>query len=98
MLVSIEQHVDWIADCLEHLWARDLHTIEATAEAEAAWVAHVDEVGNSTLYPLAKSWYTGANIPGKPRVFMPYVGGVGAYRRTCDEVASKGYEGFELTS
>jgi cation diffusion facilitator CzcD-associated flavoprotein CzcO len=98
MMVSIEQHVDWIAGCLAYLQSRGLHTIEATAEAEAAWVAHVNEVGNTTLYPLAKSWYTGANIPGKPRVFMPYVGGVGAYRKKCDEVAASDYEGFQLTA
>jgi cyclohexanone monooxygenase len=88
--------VDWIADCLAHLRVHDLAAIEATVEAEAAWVAHVNEVGNATLYPLANSWYTGANIPGKPRIFMPYVGGVGIYRQKCDEVAAKGYDGFRL--
>jgi cyclohexanone monooxygenase len=97
MMVSIEQHVDWIADCLAHLRAGDLETIEATAEAEAAWVAHVNDVADATLYPLARSWYTGANILGKPRIFMPYVGGVGAYRKHCDAVAAKNYEGFKLT-
>ena len=97
MMVSIEQHVDWIADCLAHLEEGDLHVIEATSEAEDAWVAHVNEVANATLYPRAKSWYTGANILGKPRIFMPYVGGVGAYRKTCDEIAAKNYEGFTLT-
>ena len=97
MMVSIEQHVDWIADCLAHLQEGDFHAIEATAEAQDAWVAHVNDVANATLYPLAKSWYTGANIPGKPRIFMPYVGGVGAYRKKCDDVAAKNYEGFKLT-
>jgi cyclohexanone monooxygenase len=97
MMVSIEQHVDWIADCLAHLRAGDLETIEATAEAEDAWVAHVNEVANATLYPLAKSWYTGANIPGKPRIFMPYVGGVGVYRKHCNDIAARNYEGFTLT-
>jgi cyclohexanone monooxygenase len=97
MMVSIEQHVDWIAECLAHLQAGNLETIEATAKAEDAWVAHVNEVANATLYPLAKSWYTGANIPGKPRIFMPYVGGVGAYRKKCDDIAAKNYEGFTLT-
>ena len=77
MIVSIEQHVDWIADCVTHLRERGLSTIEATAEAQEAWVQHVNEVGHMTLYPLAPSWYMGANIPGKPRVFMPYIGGVG---------------------
>ena len=94
MVVSIEQHVDWIADCVVHLRAHGRQGIEATAEAEEAWVAHVNDVGHATLYPQAKSWYMGANVPGKPRVFMPYVGGVGAYRQKCDEVANKGYEGF----
>ena len=97
MLVSIEQHVDWIAECLAYLRARNFLVIEATAEAAAAWVAHGNEVANATLYPLARSWYTGANIPGKPRVFMPYVGGVGAYRKMCDDVAARHYEGFKLT-
>jgi cation diffusion facilitator CzcD-associated flavoprotein CzcO len=96
MIVSIEQHVDWIADCIAYLRKRDRRTIEATAEAEEAWVAHVNEIGNATLYPRAKSWYTGANIAGKPRIFMPYIGGVGIYRQKCDEVAANGYAGFSL--
>ncbi len=97
MIVSIEQHVDWIADCIAYLREHDRGGIEATVEAEDGWVARVNEVGNATLYPLANSWYTGANIPGKPRIFMPYVGGVGVYRKTCDDVAANGYEGFTLT-
>ena len=96
MIVSIEQHVDWIADCVTYLRDRGLAIIEATAEAQEAWVRHVNEVGHMTLYPKAPSWYMGANIPGKPRVFMPYIGGVGVYRQKCDEVAAKGYEGFTL--
>jgi cyclohexanone monooxygenase len=97
MIVSIEQHVDWIADCLAHLRAHGHATIEATAAAQEGWVSHVNEVGHATLYPRANSWYMGANVPGKPRVFMPYIGGVGAYRQICDDVAAKGYEGFALT-
>ena len=96
MIVSIEQHVDWIADCLTRLRALDRASVEATVDAEDAWVAHVSEVGHATLYPLANSWYMGANVPGKPRIFMPYIGGVGAYRQICDDVAAKGYEGFVL--
>ena len=96
MIVSIEQHVDWIADCIAHLRAQGRACIEATVEAEDAWVAHVNEVGHMTLYPRANSWYMGANIPGKPRIFMPYIGGVGVYRQTCDAIAAKGYEGFVL--
>jgi cyclohexanone monooxygenase len=97
MIVSIEQHVDWISDCLSYMRDRGLETIEATREAEDKWVVHVNEVAYTTLYPQANSWYMGANIPGKPRIFMPYIGGVGQYRRICSEVASNGYEGFALT-
>jgi cation diffusion facilitator CzcD-associated flavoprotein CzcO len=97
MIVSIEQHVDWITDCIEHLRDRDIAEIEPTVEAEDGWVEHVEEVGNMTLYPTADSWYMGSNVPGKPRVFMAYIGGVGVYRQRCDEVAANGYEGFALT-
>jgi cyclohexanone monooxygenase len=97
MIVSIEQHVDWIADCMAHMRARGLEAMEATKEAEDNWVSHVNEVAYSTLYPQANSWYMGANIPGKPRIFMPYIGGVGPYRQICNQVAAKGYEGFAMT-
>jgi cyclohexanone monooxygenase len=97
MMVSIEQHVDWIADCIAHMRARDARTVEATQEAEDSWVEHASEVAHRTLYPRAASWYMGANIPGKPRVFMPYIGGVGVYREKCDEIAAKGYEGFRFS-
>src|SRR6202165_3789849 len=96
MIVSIEQHVDWISDCLAEMGKRDLGCIEATADAEEAWVAHVNEVAHRTLYPKAASWYMGANIPGKPRVLLPYIGGVGVYRQRCDEVAANGYEEFVM--
>ena len=96
MVTSIEQHVDWIVDSLEHLRKNKLGTMEATLEAQDAWVDHVREVANTTLYPLAASWYMGANIPGKPRIFLPYIGGVGAYRAKCDEVVADGYRGFVL--
>ncbi len=98
MIVSIEQHVDWIADCIAHMRARGFEAMEANKEAEDKWVAHVNEVAHTTLYPQANSWYMGANIPGKPQVFMPYIGGVGTYRRICDEVAANGYEGFAMTA
>ncbi|HEY6981310.1 NAD(P)/FAD-dependent oxidoreductase [Reyranella sp.] len=97
MIASIEQHVDWIADALAHLRRKDLDRIEPTAKAEMDWVHHVNAVADSTLYPLANSWYMGANIPGKPRVFMPYVGGFDRYKKRCDEVAAKDYEGFVLS-
>jgi cyclohexanone monooxygenase len=96
MILACEQHVDWIADCLQYLRDRGLTRIEAERDAEDSWVQHNNEVADRTLYPLANSWYVGANIPGKPRVFMPYVGGVTAYKKKCDEVAAKGYEGFRL--
>ena len=98
MIVSIEQHVDWLSDCLTHMRARGLTRIEPLQAAEDAWVAHNNEVANRTLYPQAASWYMGANVPGKPRVFMPYIGGVGVYRQICDEIAAKGYEGFRLAA
>jgi cyclohexanone monooxygenase len=97
MIVSIEQHVDWITDCIAWMRARGLDTMEADREAEDKWVAHVNEVAHTTLYPQANSWYMGANIPGKPQIFMPYIGGVGIYRKICDDVAAKGYEGFAMT-
>ena len=96
MITSIEQHIEWITDCMDSLRRRGVARIEADQKAEDAWVDHVNETGNKTLYPTANSWYMGANIPGKPRVFMPYIGGVGNYRIKCDEVAAKGYEGFRL--
>jgi cyclohexanone monooxygenase len=96
MPVSIEQHVEWISGLIENLRERDVAVIEADAEAETDWVAHVNELAEQTLFMLADSWYLGANIPGKPRVFMPYPGGVGVYREKCDDVAAKGYEGFIL--
>jgi cyclohexanone monooxygenase len=98
MIVSIEQHVDWIADCLGFMRDHDLVAMEAERDAEEKWVAHVNEVASGTLYPQANSWYMGANIPGKPRIFMPYIGGVGVYRQICNEVAAKGYEGFAMTA
>ena len=97
MLPSIEQHVEWIADCLVHLRGRGLRRIEAELAAEDAWIAHGAEVAGATLRGTCSSWYMGANIPGKPRVFMPYIGGVGVYRRKCEEIAAKGYEGFALS-
>jgi cation diffusion facilitator CzcD-associated flavoprotein CzcO len=96
MMVSIEQHVDWITDCIAFLRQRGLAAIDATKQAEDAWAEHVELVGNATVFPSADSWYMGSNVPGKPRVFMAYIGGVGVYRQKCDEVARNGYEGFAL--
>ena len=96
MVVSIEQHVEWISDCIAHVRSAGSAAIEATPEAEAGWVQHVAEVGSLTLFPRADSWYMGANVPGKARVFLPYIGGVGTYRQICDEIAADNYRGFTL--
>jgi cation diffusion facilitator CzcD-associated flavoprotein CzcO/acetyl esterase/lipase len=96
MMVSIEQHVEWISDTIDHLRSRGLGVIEPTATAEAGWVQHTNDCADITLYPKANSWYMGANVPGKPRVFLPYIGGVGVYRQICDDVVEQGYLGFEL--
>jgi cyclohexanone monooxygenase len=94
MPVSIEQHVEWIGGCLGWLRAEGAEVIEATEQAAGQWTAHVQEVASHTLHPKAATWYMGANIPGKPRVFLPYIGGVGPYRDHCATVAARGYEGF----
>lgn len=96
MISSIEQHVDWIAECLSHLRARGIARMEADPTSEDRWVEHVNQVADQTLFPLADSWYVGANVPGKARVFMPYLGGLGVYRTRCEAVAANGYEGFVL--
>jgi cyclohexanone monooxygenase len=88
VVVSIEQHVELLCDALTHLQSHDLDTIEATAHAQAHWMDHVREVADATLFPKANSWYLGANVPGKPRVFSPYVGGVGTFRHECDAIAA----------
>ena len=98
MVVSIEQHVDWVTGAIAHLDRQGLRIIEPTPHAQDAWVDHVNLVAGQTLYPKANSWYMGANVPGKTRVFMPYAGGVGEYRKKCDDVAANGYEGFALTA
>ena len=98
MPVSIEQHVEWISGAIEYMRERGLTVMEAEEEAEKAWVAHVNELAEQTMFMLADSWYLGANIPGKPRVFMPYPGGVGTYRQKCDEVTQAGYEGFKVSA
>jgi cation diffusion facilitator CzcD-associated flavoprotein CzcO/acetyl esterase/lipase len=95
MIVSIEQHVEWISSCLEQLRRDGFDTIEPTRTAEDGWVQHVNDFADITLYPKANSWYMGANIPGKPRVFLPYVAGVHVYRGVCDEVVQRDYLGFK---
>jgi cation diffusion facilitator CzcD-associated flavoprotein CzcO len=98
MPVAIEQHADWISNCISHMRAKGLERIEARPEAVDKWVEEVNEVASRTLLPMAKhSWYLGANIPGKPRVFMPYAGGMVRYRQICEEVVARDYEGFALS-
>jgi cation diffusion facilitator CzcD-associated flavoprotein CzcO len=96
MMVSIEQHVDWISDLLDQMRTDQMDTIEPTVLAQTKWVQHSNAIANMTLLPTANSWYMGANVPGKPSVFLPYPGGVGAYRAVCDEVVERGYFGFTL--
>lgn len=96
MMVAIEQHVEWVSDCIRYLVENDHSGIEATEEAQAAWVAHVNEVADQTLWTSCHNWYQGDNIPGKPRVFMP-LPGFPPYVEKCEEVVAKGYEGFVLT-
>jgi cation diffusion facilitator CzcD-associated flavoprotein CzcO len=98
MPVAIEQHVDWITDCIAHMRTNGLERIEARADAVEKWVSEVNEAAARTLLPQAKhSWYLGANIPGKPQVFMPYAGGLVRYREICQDVVTRGYEGFALS-
>jgi cation diffusion facilitator CzcD-associated flavoprotein CzcO len=97
MPIAIEQHVDWITECIRHMRDEGLERIEAKPEAAETWVAHVNEAANATLLPMASSsWYLGANVPGKPRVFMPYAGGMARYADICNDVARDGYKGFAL--
>ena len=96
MLMSIEQHVDWITACIAHMQEHGAVRVEATAGAERDWVQTVHEIGHTTLYPLTKSWYTGTNIEGKVRMFTSYAGGVGTYRLICEDVTANGYTGFEF--
>ena len=99
MPVPIEQHVEWITDCIAHLREHGLTRIEPTNEAVDAWVAQVNAAADATLLPQAKhSWYLGANVPGKPRVFMPYAGGMAHYRKICADVAATNYAGFRLSA
>ena len=98
MPVSIEQHVEWITDCIAYMRDNDIDGCEAAPEATERWVQHVNEAANATLLPTVQhSWYLGANVPGKPRVFMPYAGGMTRYRAICNDIAAKGYEGFVFT-
>ena len=97
VLMQIEQHVQWVAECIAWMRAHGKRTLEASADAEQRWVEHVHEMAARTVYPGCNSWYSGANIPGKPRMFMALLG-FPPYARKCEEVAANGYEGFEVTA
>ena len=99
MVMAVEQHVDWIADCLLHLERNGKRAVEATSEAQDAWVEHVASLAHGTIRASesCNSWYIGANVPGKPRVYQAYIGGQPLYRQKCDEIAAAGYEGFAFS-
>jgi acetone monooxygenase (methyl acetate-forming) len=94
MTTCLQQQVEWISDCISYLRKNELNVIEPTKEVEDAWVAHHDEIANTTLVTKTHSWYMGSNVTGKPRRLLSYIGGVGTYRKKCDEVAAAGYQGF----
>ena len=96
MIPSIEQHVDWMVDCISHMRDVGAATIEPTLPYEDDWVEHVNAVSEVSLRSTCSSWYVGANIPGRPRVFMPYIGGFPIYVNRCNEVMANGYEGFDM--
>ena len=96
MPIAIEQHVEWIAQCIDYLREHDIDLVEPHKEAEEAWSKHCREIANTTLYVKGDSWYTGANIEGKPRSFFIYLGGFDYYTKHCHEVAQNNYEGFKL--
>ena len=99
MPVAIEQHVDWVTNCITHMRDNGIRTIETTPQAADGWVEDVNAAANATLLPtVAHSWYLGANVPGKPRVFMPYAGGMARYRDICNDIANQGYKGFTLNA
>ena len=98
VIVSIEQHVEWVTDCMSTMTTQGRTTIEPTEQAEAEWTAHVASLGSQTLFADGESWYMGSNVPDKPRVLLPYAGGVPAYRQRCDQVAAQGYAGFTFAN
>ena len=97
MVASIEQHVEWVIDCIEHVRRRPHSRIEALPDAQEKWTDHVAEVAAFTVYPKANSWYMGANIEGKPRRFLPYIAGLNIFRQVCNDVAAEGYRGFVVS-
>jgi len=96
MVTGLEQHAEWISACIAHLRQNKLTTIEALPEAQRSWMDTVNEFAAATVFPYCNSWYVGANVPGKPRVFLPYIGGFDRYEATCEQIAAAGYDGFKL--
>ncbi|MBM3368785.1 MAG: cyclohexanone monooxygenase, partial [Betaproteobacteria bacterium] len=97
MPVAIEQHVEWITDCIAHARRNGVQTVEPLADAAREWGERVQEAARATLlYDAKHSWYFGANVPGKPQVFMPYAGGMHRYRKICEGIAAQGYQGFVM--
>ena len=96
MIQAIEQHVDWMMDCIAHMQDIGAATIEPIEKYEDEWIEHVNEVSKVSLRSTCSSWYVGANIPGRPRVFMPYIGGFPIYVQKCNEVMTNGFEGFVI--
>jgi cyclohexanone monooxygenase len=96
MMKAMEQHLDWMADCIAHIRDIGADTIEPIEQYQDEWVEHVNEVSKISLRSTCSSWYVGANIPGRPRVFMPYIGGFPIYVQKCNEVMSNGFEGFVI--
>lgn len=97
-MISIELHVEWIGDCLQYMRGRGMNLVEADPDAEEKWMAHCNDLVKGTFIMETDSWWNGANIPGKPRVFLMYPGSMAAYRKACNEAAAKGYEGFVMAS
>jgi len=96
MVATIEHHVDWVTQCIRYMETHGVKELEARHDFQEAWVEHVNQVASCTLFPTCNSWYLGANVPGKPRVFMPYVGGFPTYAAKCSEVSTNGFQGFRL--
>jgi hypothetical protein len=97
VVVPVAKYPEWICNCFSYMRKAGLNRIKAQAQAQDEWEQHVDDVSHRSLIPFTNSWYIGANIPGKPRMFMPYMGGVGVYRRKCDGISSAGYTGFSFS-
>jgi cation diffusion facilitator CzcD-associated flavoprotein CzcO len=97
-VAALEQHVEWIGDCIAHLRAHDYRTIEALPDAQREWIEHTTSLVAPTVlvHPTCNSWYNGGNVPGKKRMYMGYTAGIPEYRRRCDEIAAAGYTGFKL--